>query len=168
MSDISIAPVIAKSTWDAVCAGLWLVTAAYQSCPDFAWENNESWRFHLLPWITACVHLHPFIRSDHKEREGEAHSLWKGLYLKLESKSSSCASSPSHLSWSLGEHMAWESRKCSVSAGWIRDGVTGCQGMVMGALAEAQRNLPSKAEHRCWARQGGSLLVKGLLHKSPR
>ncbi|KAK5598653.1 hypothetical protein CRENBAI_006494 [Crenichthys baileyi] len=35
--------------------------------------------------------------------------------------------------------------------------------MVMGTLVEARRNLPSQAQHRCQARQGGSLLVKGPL-----
>lgn len=50
--------------------------------------------------------------------------------------------------------------KCSISAGWIRDGVTGCEGVVMGTLAGAHRDLPSEAEHRCWARRGGTLLVR--------
>lgn len=39
--------------------------------------------------------------------------------------------------------------------------VTGCKGVVRGTLAEAHRNLHSKTEHRCWARQGGVLPFKG-------
>lgn len=105
---------------------------------------------------------------DSPGQEEELSHFGKDCTLSLKAVGSSCASLPSHPSWSLGEHMAWESRKCSVSAGWIRDGVTGCEGVVMGTLAGACRNLPSKAEHRCWARQGGSLLVKGPLQKSPR
>lgn len=30
----------------------------------------------------------------------------------------------------------------------------------MGTLAGAHRDLPSEAEHRCWARRGGTLLVR--------
>lgn len=149
MSDISISPVITWSTWDHVQCCDWRLR--------FTSPVQNLHRRTIRVDVSICCRELPPSSPSFTERvkEERAPSLWNSSHPKSEkAASSSCASSPSHLSWSLCEHMAWEPRKCSISAGWIRNGVTGCKGVVMGTLAGARRNLPRQGRAQMLGQAG--------------
>lgn len=114
--------------------------------------------------VSICCHHLPSLKLWIQKRS--VYLLW--TFLRPKSKKRRAQTLPLHpcISVALWVSIWPESQQTAAS---LQAGlgilVTGCKGVVRGTLAEAHRNLPSKTEHRCWARQGGVLPFKGTRHK---